>query len=141
MHKPRLEQLLKYLKRIPVARFDYSNWFVTTNGVRIELWEFARNEQTPPKCETAACVAGHACLPFWEKSQSHLNLYMSVKESAKKILGLSEKTAQDLFIRNIYTITDKFELKYAGRIHAVRRIEYLLEHGNLDKYDFENEIK
>ncbi len=141
MNKPKIEQLLKYLKRIPLSNFDYGNWFANHDGVRFELWQYAMDDQKPPKCGTAACVAGHACLLFWDKSKKSLCKLESIKDTAKQILGLSEQTAHNLFVRNIFTITKTHDLKYAGRIHAVRRLEHLLKHGNLMNYDFDNEIK
>ena len=79
-------------------------------------------------CGTVGCVAGWVCVLF--------NLYPTLVESAMYV------AAKHLWLNKsdeIFLFTRRCDI--AQRVDAIRRIDYLLEHGTSEGYDFSGETQ
>lgn len=81
--------------------------------------EVFRNDE----CGTVGCVAGWICEWYSPVTNDRL-------DTARDLLGLCERDSYLLFLANCGR---------ANREDAIKRLEWLLEHGSLEYYPFEEE--
>ncbi len=136
MNSERVKKLLDHIKKSPDEQFHYGNWFSGIDDKEISTFrnvqEAAKNRNKKSICGTAACVAGHACLLFWKETRKDLAIGMSIAEIAQNVLELDHQTRYNLFLQNMDDAT---------KADAIKRLEYLLQFGNLDDYDWFSESK
>lgn len=137
MNAERIEKLINYLKDIPDQKFDFSNWFSTIENKNeddcgdhyLKILSLAKEKKSPP-CNTAACIAGHTVLLFWEEAKNHIVKGCSVSIVAQEILGIDYFTKNDLFVKG---------MDYATKQDAIQRLEHILDNNTLDNYDWHSE--
>ncbi len=143
MNKERIQQLIDYLEQLPDERFDYGNFF--SNGKEVSITNSddpfnescydnivasAKNNCRPIECGTAACVAGHTCLLFWNEAKYEIAKATPISYIAKNILEIDHVVERQLFY---------FQCETATKINAINRLKHLLKHNSLYDYDFVDE--
>lgn len=138
----RIQELIEHIETIPYHKFDYANWFSDSFGGETDqaTWERIRKSANTkaknPSCNTAGCVAGHACMIWWDearnfiKNNEDLSIYQIFAFAAQEILGIDDLTRSQLFLR---------EAEYASKSDALNRLKFILKNGNLINYKWEEE--
>jgi hypothetical protein len=132
-----LKQLRGHIQNLPEEKFCYAAFFGTDDddegdavaATAEDIWE---SQGLPPPCGTAGCVAGHCISLFQLTPEMYYNDWsgesypVSVGETAGKFLGLTQgRDSHILFYEGCGVAT---------REDALRRIDYLIEHGSINGY-------
>lgn len=128
MNTQKIKQLVKHLKNLPNKNFNYASWFSNIEeDAEINVTKCAKENKIPNECGTAACVAGHTCLLFWDEAKIGIAKDRSISVIATEILGIDYFTKNDLFLKG---------MEHATKQDAIRRLEHILEYHTLDDYDW-----
>ncbi len=93
MNKKNISDLIEHLENLSQVKPKDDIGFSMTTFMAIEKPHL---DSSGHRCETVACLAGHACL---EKYKSISTAKYSIKKEAKKFLGIDEDdVADNLFL-------------------------------------------
>jgi hypothetical protein len=130
LHRQRLTDLRDRIAALPDAGFCYDEFLQPREGVEYSEHPvfMSRIPDQHHACETAACVAGWACILYHPGQPFTLRTDLANK--ARKTLELNRAETEFLFF---------WRHSQATREDAVRRLNHLITNGDLTEYPYMHE--
>lgn len=132
MNLPRLRELRDHMLTVKDEEFCYRTFFydrITQKDLTYS--DLNGQELAPQTCGTVACLCGHAAWHWREEVEKHVREHPGLfwPAAVDAILELDATQSNALFMTNVQ----------ASRKDAIRRLNWLINKGNLSGYRFDME--